>query len=55
VGIDAAERFRPSVVIVLTDGLTPWPHLALNNSRVVIVDFLGSASLPEWAEVVHVN
>ena len=55
VGIDAARRFRPSLLVVLTDGLTPWPERPPNNSRVVIVDFLGSASLPSWAEVVHVN
>ena len=54
-GIDAARRFRPSLLVVLTDGLTPWPEQPPNNSRVVIVDFLGSANFPSWAEVVHVN
>lgn len=59
-GIDAAARLRPrpQVVVVLTDGETPWPATPPRNVRVV-VGLLGraaaSSAVPAWARVVEVN
>lgn len=58
VGIDAALalRPRPSAVIVLTDGYTPWPT---NPTPVpLVIAVVGEARAmdiaPDWAVVVHV-
>lgn len=59
-GIAAALRLRPrpQVVIVLTDGLTPWPAEPPRGARVVVGQ-LGPGSstspVPEWARVVEVQ
>lgn len=57
-GIEAAQALRPpaDVVVVLTDGYTPWPGRAPARLRVV-VGLLegGSASPPEWARVVRIH
>jgi predicted metal-dependent peptidase len=55
VGLAAAQRSRPDVVVVLTDGYTPWPRHAPNHCRVIIADLVGNTELPEWAEVIHVK
>jgi len=49
VGIDAAlaTRPRPSVVVVLTDGLTPWPPAAAPGTTIVAVVIGDEAPLPE--------
>jgi predicted metal-dependent peptidase len=58
VGIAAAEagRPRPDVVVVLTDGMTPWPERPTCSRLVVAI--IGSASttmdIPEWATTVLV-
>jgi predicted metal-dependent peptidase len=50
-----ALRPRPSVVIVLTDGLTPWPARAPAGAR-VIVGLLGRAPAPpHWARTVLID
>ena len=63
-GIEAAARLRPrpSVVIVLTDGLTPWPASA-PKGMAVVVGLIGGGrpkgnrawEPPEWARVVHID
>jgi predicted metal-dependent peptidase len=59
-GIDAAERLRPrpQVVVVLTDGYTPWPSAPPPGIRVVVA-LLGAdapaASVPRWARTVVVD
>jgi predicted metal-dependent peptidase len=60
-----ALRPRPSIVVVLTDGFTPWPTAAPRRVRVVvglIEDRRGVASWmhrvpvpPSWAKVVHIS
>jgi len=56
-GIEAARRLRPapSVVVVLTDGFTPWPAEAPRGLRVV-VGLLRDGALrpPAWARVVRI-
>ncbi|MGH9183980.1 MAG: vWA domain-containing protein [Acidimicrobiales bacterium] len=65
VGIDAAARLRPkpSVVVVLTDGLTPWPPEGPKGVR-VIVGLIGDSgpgrsrqvwAPPRWARVVPID
>lgn len=63
-GVEAAAKLRPrpSVVVVLTDGLTPWPAEP-PKGMAVVVGLIGSARArggrgwepPEWARVVHID
>ena len=57
-GIEAAVRARPrpGVVVVLTDGYTPWPASPPKGVRVV-VGLVGSGSPqpPPWARVVRID
>lgn len=61
-GIDAAAALkpRPAVVVVLTDGMTPWPSTPPRGLRVV-VGLLASpfrrmaTAVPSWARVVHID
>ncbi|MDQ6614383.1 MAG: VWA-like domain-containing protein [Actinomycetota bacterium] len=60
-GIGAAARLRPrpSVLVVLTDGLTPWPAQAPKGIEVV-VGLIGDQggqgrwTVPAWAKVVRI-
>jgi predicted metal-dependent peptidase len=57
-GIDAALALRPapSVVVVLTDGLTPWPAEAPKRARVVAgILGRGEREAPEWTEAVQIE
>lgn len=57
-GIDAAVRGRPrpDVVIVLTDGYTPWPPEAPAGVK-VIVGLIGAGDMPApaWARTVKIT
>jgi len=63
-GIAAAAKLkpRPSVCVVLTDGLTPWPADPPKGMELV-VGLLGGTSVrrgkawapPDWARVVHID
>ncbi len=64
-GIEAASRLRPrpSVLVVLTDGMTPWPGEAPKGMEVVI-GLVGAEeearggqvwSTPAWARTVHLD
>jgi predicted metal-dependent peptidase len=57
----AALRPRPSVIIVLTDGFTPWPTAAPRSTKVV-VGILGQNKapirhfgVPPWARCVEID
>jgi predicted metal-dependent peptidase len=56
-GIAAAAtlRPRPAVIVVLTDGFTPWPDSAPRGSKVV-VGLLGddAPEAPHWARAIRV-
>jgi predicted metal-dependent peptidase len=57
--INAAIRAHPTpdVVIVLTDGLTPWPSTATRAALVVglLPSIVAPPAPPAWARVVHVG
>jgi predicted metal-dependent peptidase len=64
-GLAAVSRLRPrpSVVVVLTDGLTPWPEQAPKGCQVVVCMVTSAQqgrggrpwAAPPWARVVHVD
>ena len=61
-GIAAAAKLRPrpSVIVVLTDGYTPWPDQPPRGARVVVgllADgrFRETWDTPEWARVVVIE
>ena len=56
IGIDAAlaARPRPDVVVVLTDGGTPWPAAATPVPLVIGLINPMSYPTPPWAKVVHI-
>jgi predicted metal-dependent peptidase len=61
VGIMAAlaRRPRPEVVVVLTDGFTPWPDVLPRGVRVVVGMLASPLGLPPppppWARTVHIS
>lgn len=56
VGLAAAVALRPSpqVVVVLTDGLTPWPRVAPAGSAVIVGLIGDHGSGPAWAPTVRI-
>ena len=49
-------RPRPSVIVVLTDGYTPWPSRRPKGTRVVVgLAGTGDWPVPEWASVVRIE
>ena len=57
-GIESALalRPRPSMIVVLTDGYTPWPATAPRGARVVIgLVGEGRWEVPDWAKVVRIG
>ena len=57
-GIAAALelRPRPSVIVVLTDGYTPWPAEAPKGARVVVgLVGAGNWPVPSWARLVRIE
>ena len=62
VGLEAATRLRPrpDVVVVLTDGYTPWPEASPRGIRVVVgiigdEDARTNRSVPAWARAVIIE
>lgn len=57
VGMEAAAalRPRPQLVVVLTDGRTPWPDRPPPGARLVVALLEGGAVPPAWATVVHAH
>lgn len=55
-GIEAALKLKPKpqVIVVLTDGWTPWPNEAPRGVK-VIVGLIGNGATPEWAKVVQIE
>lgn len=53
VGLAEALKLRPDVIVVLTDGYTPWPEKS--PAVPVIVVLLGEGEAPAWAKTVRVE
>lgn len=56
----AALRPRPSILIVLTDGFTPWPDQAPKGMHVIVgllAQHLGMylPPAPHWARVIRIE
>jgi predicted metal-dependent peptidase len=51
----AALRPRPEVIVVLTDGQTPWPNDRPPAQVVVALIGGGAANPPPWARTVRIN
>jgi predicted metal-dependent peptidase len=56
-GLAAAGELRPSpdLVIVLTDGQTPWPERPPGRARVVVGLLDAAGSVPDWARSVTIE
>jgi len=46
------ERFDPVVVVLATDGLTPWPAEPTPYPLIILCN--SNASCPEWAQVIRI-
>lgn len=57
VGIEAAcaQRPRPDVVAVLTDGYTPWPATPPAAKLIAVLIGDNPPPVPSWATTVHVT
>ena len=57
VGIATAENLtpRPDVIVVLTDGYTPWPERATRARLIVgLVGVTNTGTTPTWAQTVTI-
>tara|TARA_R110000824_G_scaffold109213_2_gene256690 strand:+ start:1176 stop:2681 length:1506 start_codon:yes stop_codon:yes gene_type:complete len=58
-GIDAvlAEKPRPNIIVVFTDGYTPWPYKAPKNVRIIccLVGECVDSDTPNWMKTVRVE
>ena len=56
-GLEAASGLKPhpDLVIVLTDGHTPWPQAAPGGVRVIVGLMDPGGTVPEWATAVMVE
>jgi predicted metal-dependent peptidase len=56
-GIQAAADLRPApnLIVVLTDGLTPWPSAPPERTQIVVGLMDETGSTPSWADVVLVG
>lgn len=57
VGIDAAARLRPTpqIIVVLTDGLTPWPTCAPERTRLIAVVIGEEGDLPSGERITSLR
>jgi predicted metal-dependent peptidase len=56
-GLEAASALkpRPDLIIVLTDGHTPWPQVAPGGVRVIVGLMDRAGTVPGWAKTVMVE
>jgi predicted metal-dependent peptidase len=51
----AEIRPRPDLIVVLTDGHTPWPQIPPRGIRVIVGLMDPSGSVPEWARAIAIG
>lgn len=53
---DAVERTpRPQLVVLFTDGYTPWPHTPMAVPTVAVICGDGGQDCPEWMKTVRIK
>ena len=58
IGLDAAAKLRPhpDIVVVLTDGITPWPKEAPRGFKTIIIIMGKNAyPVPPWARTLYIQ
>ena len=58
VGIEAATETRPAVIIVITDGFTPWPETRPPGAPLTIAaltDDRALAAVPAWIKAIDIS
>ena len=59
VGINTAAQARPTAIIVLTDGHTPWPDQPPPGQPTVIAALIGIdapiSDVPDWMQAIHIT
>ena len=57
--IQTAARTKPTAIIVLTDGYTPWPQHPPPHAHHVIAALIGddapTEDVPHWMTTVHIT
>jgi len=48
-------RPRPDLIVVLTDGHTPWPPAAPKGIRVIVGLMDHRGTVPEWARAIEIG
>ncbi len=43
---------RPDIVLLVTDGYTPWPEKKIKEFRVIVILMDRGADVPKWAKVI---
>jgi hypothetical protein len=46
---------RPDLVIVMTDGITPWPAAPPGTAKVIVGLMDGNGTVPDWATAVPID
>ena len=58
-GINTAAQTKPTAIIVLTDGHTPWPDQPPPGRPTTIAVLIGDAAptldIPHWIQTIHIN
>jgi hypothetical protein len=56
IGINKALEEKPDVIIVMTDGGTPWPAEPLKRTK-LIVGLVGwkEDTAPDWAHTIEIG
>lgn len=56
VGIEAAlEKGNPNIIVVLTDGYTPWPSKPIPGVKLLACIINGRPGSAEWIPTVHID
>ncbi|WP_420443133.1 DUF2201 family putative metallopeptidase [Candidatus Poriferisodalis sp.] len=58
-GINTAAQTRPTAIIVLTDGHTPWPDQPPPGQPTTVAVLIGddapTLDIPHWIQTIHIN